>query len=318
MSNKKSAVSDGMKLFKHLVIISLLVVAGAVAAHFGLVLFTRHGAHCTVPEFKGLILNEAEMVAQQKDLKIVINDSLYAPMYEGGMVLDQLPKAGVGVKPGRTIYVTINAFGVKMVTVPYVAGRSLRQAKNMLEVAGLQIEKLVYEPDMATNYVLAQYCGKVEITEESKHDTKVGSGITLHVGVSERNSTTIVPQFIGLTLAEAKSRMWESGLNIGRIKNPIDTPSDDQAQAIVYSQSIPKGEELTLGRPISLNLTYDSQQVDEILENIATIEREQAKLRAQEEDSLAKVKIMELTRQKMERESQTVVVEQESVDSFFE
>ena len=72
------------------------------------------------------------------------------------VVLDQLPEKGVEVKPGRTIYVTINSFSQKRVPVPYVAGRSLRQAKNMLEIAGLEIAELVYRPDMATNYVLEE------------------------------------------------------------------------------------------------------------------------------------------------------------------
>lgn len=57
---------------------------------------------------------------------------IVVPAYEGGIVLDQLPEGGVEVKPGRTVYITINSFRQKMVPVPYVAGRSLRQAKNML------------------------------------------------------------------------------------------------------------------------------------------------------------------------------------------
>ncbi|MFR9558701.1 MAG: PASTA domain-containing protein [Rikenellaceae bacterium] len=327
MSNKKETVSDGIKLAKHLVIIVLLIIMGAAAAHFGLVIFTRHSAHCVVPQFKGLILDEAEMLAEKHKLNIVINDSLYAPMYEGGMVLDQLPKSGVGVKPGRTIYVTINAFGVKMVNVPYVAGRSLRQAKNMLEVAGLQIKELVYKQDMATNYVLAQFCGETEITEESSHEATIGSGVTLHVGMSDSNNTVVVPQLIGMTLREAKSRLWESGLNIGRINMPSDATPDNQGQARVYQQSRNKGDEIRLGNSISITFTLDNEKVEEVIEYVTKMEAAAAKLKAQEEDSLAKVRIMELSRQNSEAQSKPQIQAEaqseqeesdEDMDSFFE
>lgn len=86
------------------------------------------------------------------------------------------------MKPGRKVYVTINSYRQKMVTVPYVAGRSLRQAKNMLEVAGLGIEQIVYRPDLATNYVLEEYADGKRVSEKSRVQLEAGSGVTLYVG----------------------------------------------------------------------------------------------------------------------------------------
>ena len=153
--------------------------------------------------------------ARHEGLKVHVNDSLYVPIYEGGIVLDQLPERGVEVKPGRTIYVTINSYAQKMVNVPYVAGRSLRQAKNMLEVAGLGIEKIVYQPDMATNYVLEQYVDGKRVASNSRLQAEMGSGVTLYVGESG-NASTLTPKVVGLHLTQAKSRLWELGLNVGR------------------------------------------------------------------------------------------------------
>ncbi len=290
------------KLFVHMAIMALLILAGAVAAHFGLVLFTRHDARCTVPQFKGLILSEAEYVAQRSELNIIINDSLYAPMYEGGMVLEQLPKAGVEVKPGRAIYVTINAFGQKKVSVPYVAGRSLRQAKNMLEVAGLQIEKLVYESDLATNYVLSQSLNGEEMEEDSRMEAVVGSGVVLHVGVSEQSSTTRMPQLIGLTLGEAKSRLWETGLNVGQVNLPSDVTPQNRDHSLVYSQGVSQGRDVTLGSSIKINLTLDRERVAQILKDIADEERRIEKLKAQMEDSLSKLRIEQLYEEQQSRQ----------------
>ena len=152
-------------------------------------------------------------------------------------MLDQLPERGVEVKPGRTVYITINAFRQKQVPVPYVAGRSLRQAKNMLEIAGLEIERLVYRPDIATNYVLEEYCDNRPVRPESKIEAEAGSGVTLYVGVQEGDSLTIVPQVIGVTLRQAKSRLWELGLNVGRIAFDEGIDLINQKDARVYIQT---------------------------------------------------------------------------------
>ena len=137
---KKYWVKVGEHPFlKHLFIIVCVLLVLGVTTHLLLLLGTRHSAHRTVPDLTGIPLEEALGEARRQGLEIIVNDSLYVPAYDGGVVLDQLPEKGVGVKPGRTVYVTINSYRQKMVTVPYVAGRSLRQAKNMLEVAGLGI-----------------------------------------------------------------------------------------------------------------------------------------------------------------------------------
>ncbi len=286
----KTPKSEGFKrLFIHLAIILVLIVVGAVASHFGLVLFTRHSARCVVPEFKGLIVTEAEYVASSQDLQIVINDSLYAPMYEGGMVLEQLPKAGVEVKPGRKVYVTINAFGSKMVAVPYVAGRSLRQAKNMLEVAGLQIEKLVYRNDMATNYVLSQYVGDEQIKEGSQKDVVVGSGVTLYVGMSEDERTTKMPQLVGLTLAQAKSRLWELGLNVGKINMPEGANIETLKSALVYTQGVYSGVDVTLGTYVPFGLTLDTEQAAQAASEMEKAAKRAEAQRAQEESTQQQV-----------------------------
>lgn len=131
-------------LIYNLFLICAIIAALAVTAHIAMQIGTRHGHRRTVPDFSGMPLREAQRTARKHDLRLQINDSLFVPTYEGGIVLDQLPAGGVEVKPGRTVYITINSFRQKMVPVPYVADRSLRQAKNMLEIAGLEISELIY------------------------------------------------------------------------------------------------------------------------------------------------------------------------------
>ena len=272
----------------HIVVIALVFLGLAIASFIVMALGTRHSAKRTVPDFVGLRLGDAEYFAGRRDLKIIINDSLHVASYPGGVILDQLPKGGVVVKPGRKVYVTINSVRQRMVAVPYVAGRSLRQAKNMLETAGLTIDHLEYVEDLATNYVLGEVVDGVEVLEDSLVvHTEMGNGVTLRVGVAPNNTATSVPQVIGRSLHEAKSRLWESGLNVGEIEFDGDMDISDRNRAKVYQQSALVDEPLTYGERVSLRLTTDAELVDSAIAEVErqVIERERLKMEA---DSIAK------------------------------
>lgn len=251
------------RLLYNLVLIALVLLALALAAHLLMQAATRHGARRMVPELAGIPLGDAERAVRAGGLQLVVNDSLYVPAYEGGIVLDQLPEAGVEVKPGRKIYVTINSFTQKMVDLPYVAGRSLRQAKNMLEIAGLEIDKLVYRPDMATNYVLEERYKGDPVYPESRRRAEAGSGVTLYVGVEGGCGTTAVPQVVGSALRDAKSRLWENGLNVGRIRFDEGINLLNQKDARVYRQEPAPGRSEMLGSAVDVWLTLDDRIVAE-------------------------------------------------------
>ena len=246
---------------KHLFIIVCVLLVLGVTTHLLLLLGTRHSAHRTVPDLTGIPLEEALGEARRQGLEIIVNDSLYVPAYDGGVVLDQLPEKGVGVKPGRTVYVTINSYRQKMVTVPYVAGRSLRQAKNMLEIAGLEIAELVYRADMATNYVLEEYCEGKPVTPTTRMEAEMGSGVTLYVGVEEGYGTTIVPRLVGLPLAQAKGRLWELGLNVGRVDFDEGVNLLNQKDTRVYIQTPGAERSAALGSKVDLRLTLDEKKL---------------------------------------------------------
>lgn len=271
----------------NIVVIALVFLGLAVVAFVAMAFGTRHSARRTVPDFVGLQLNDAEYFAGRRDLEIIVNDSLHVSSYPGGVVLDQLPKGGVVVKPGRKVYVTINSSRQRMVNVPYVAGRSLRQAKNMLETSGLTIDYLEYAEDIATNYVLAEFINGEEVLEESELQAEMGSGVVLRVGVSATDTATATPQVLGRSLFEAKSRLWESGLNIGEIIFDEGMPALERNRAKVYRQSVLPTEAVSYGDRVSLYLTLDAVKVDSAL--VQQERRIEEALRAKmEADSIAK------------------------------
>ncbi len=183
------------------------------------------------------------------------------PAYEGGIVLDQLPEGGVEVKPGRTVYITINSFRQKMVPVPYVAGRSLRQAKNMLESRGLEIGELIYRADMATNYVLGRVLRRASRHREQQHSGRNGqrrNALRGRRAVSFRRSCR---GWWDSRSNEAKGRLWELGLNVGKIYFDEGINLLNQKEARVYVQT-PSAEAVRrAGFAVDLKLTLDDDKV---------------------------------------------------------
>lgn len=304
-------------LLKNIVVIALLMVAMLVVAHILMLWGTRHGARRVVPDLSGVALSDAERIARENDLELHINDSLFVPAYAGGIILDQLPEGGVEVKPGRTVYITINSFRQKMVPVPYVAGRSLRQAKNMLEIAGLEIKELIYRPDMATNYVLEQFYDRQQILAESRVEAEMGSGITLYVGVEPEENVALVPQMVGLSLRDAKSRLWESGLNVGKIDFEEGINLLNQKEARLYAQSPSAETATTLGSEVTLRLTLDTEKVKNSRTEAERQAREamEARLKAEqaEQDSLARLTLEQTLEQAIEQTEAAA-----SEENFFE
>jgi len=223
--------------------------------------FTRHGSYRLVPDFKGMTVAQVAKAARHASVQAQVADSLYIPAYEPGTVLDQTPNPGTRVKSGRRIFLTVNSSHRTKVQVPYVTGFSLRQAKNNLEVAGLEIDKLVYREDMAANYVLEERLGGTVITPETKLEVEVGSGVTLVVGLAGDNAQA-VPRVVGFSLKEAKSRVWEVGLNVGKVEMDNDITLLNLPQAKVFAQSPDFPQRVAYGSQVNIKLSLDQAKID--------------------------------------------------------
>ena len=184
------------------------------------------------------------------------------PAYPGGVILEQNPVAGAQVKSGRRVFVTINSYRQKMVTIPYVTGFSLRQAKSNLEMAGLGIDKLIYQNDIATNNVLEErYNGKI-IHPGSKMQAEMGAGITLVVGLGSDATAQAVPRLAGFSAREAKSRLWEAGFNVGKITRDAGINLLNEKEARVSAQSPAAGTRLGLGTAVGFTLSLDDAKIE--------------------------------------------------------
>lgn len=129
------------KFFWINIIAMIVVVIGVIYGVLkGIDIYTRHGEAVVVPDVKGLSLAEAQKIFSDRKLNCVVSDSNYVKSLPAGSILEYNPAAGLHVKEGRTIYLTINTLSVPLQEVPDVADNSsARQAEARLLAAGFKL-----------------------------------------------------------------------------------------------------------------------------------------------------------------------------------
>lgn len=286
-------------ILANMVFIGIFALMLLICLSVGLKRGTRLGSTIEVPNLLGMDVDDARGVLEREDLQIVVRDSIFDVDLPGGTIVDQLPRTSsvreVTVKPGRKIYVTINAYSRRMVDVPFVAKQTLRQALNQIERSGLTISKLVYEPDMtSTDYVLRQYVDRREIQPTTSRKCPVGTGITLTVSYRRDEQMVYTPRLVGLSLQQAKGVLWDNGLNVGRVV--YDDSVEDliaQRKARVYRQSQSLGTMLNRGDEVTLYLSCDENLVDSMnviaSRDLKSFEEQRRKALSEQADSLKEV-----------------------------
>jgi beta-lactam-binding protein with PASTA domain len=248
------------QFLKNLFLAVCITIVVVLLVFLSIKIYTRHGQALAVPDLRGLTLEETEQLMLEKKLRYKVIDSIYNSSVAKGCVVEQNPSPEFSVKKYRTIFITINAFNPEIVRMPDLVGVTLRQAKALIENAGLKIGRLNYVPDIAINNVLQQkFNGK--IIDEGDSIIK-GSTIDLTLGRGLSNDKTVTPDLIGLLLQEAEERITTRYLNVGAViyDGTIFT-MEDSAQAFVWKQR-PSYEEdevlINLGASVDIWLTVDS------------------------------------------------------------
>ncbi len=262
-------------IVRNLLIAFIIAVVLIVGAMIFLNVVTQHNKELVVPDFSNMTVSEAEFAAAQAGMRVEVTDSVFAKRMRKGAVRDQNPAPGSKVKEGRRISLTINAMNAKTVTMPDLVGLSMRQALAELQSRGLVLGKLIYVADMATNNVLRQLRGNMEIQPGKNVETE--TVIDLVVGLNpETEASTYVPDVTGKRYLTAVDAVHKQSLNIRSLRFDKSVKNyDDSLNAVVYRQ-IPEpavsadGDEeseryvplpVGLGSDVTLYLTVDPERI---------------------------------------------------------
>lgn len=223
------------KGFKNSFRLNLLAVIGVcVVLYFIFFAFlgqiTGHGEEIKVPNVIGKTLKSGEGQLQKIGFDIQI-DSSYDPTQKPLTILGQQPELGEIVKPGRTIFLTVNKSEPPKTPMPNLNGLSLRSALMILNSSKLKLGDTSYRPDIAQGAVLDQlYNGSIIRPGQM---IPQGSLISLVLGDGLGNTVFDVPDIVGLTYAEAVAMLSANNLQFTAVASDEIT---DTASAYVYMQ----------------------------------------------------------------------------------
>ena len=161
----------------------LISIVGVLGLLKWLKITTNHEQRIEVPNLVKLDAFQAEQTLTQKDLRMVVLDTLdYNKNYPPLTVLEQDPVAGSSVKENRKIYVKINASGYGKVILPELEQLTYRQASSTIASMGLKEGTKTYATFIGKDVVLgiSQNGKKLKkgdsVVKNSKIDFVLGDG----------------------------------------------------------------------------------------------------------------------------------------------
>lgn len=185
---------------------------------------------------------EAENILNDKDLNFRIAGTHYDEKVPRNCVILQVPAPNSIVKEGRQIALYISG-GEPMVKMPSLVGKSLREAKLIIQRIGLKVGSISEtEAEIERETVVNQ---KVSTGQEISKGSLVD--LTISAGPAEQKTT--VPNLFGKSLEEAKRLLAENSLVLG---NTTTIPSPSLLPNTVMDQYPAPDKEVIVGDAVDL------------------------------------------------------------------
>ncbi len=220
--------------FNLLAAIAFILLLGVIF-FISLGFITRHGETVKVPDVISKSFASAKATLESTGFDVIVQDSAFADSLPGLAVLRQTPDPESVVKVNRTVYLTLNKTVPPTVAMPDLAGLTFRSAQMTLESKKLSVGDTLHKPDFSTTVLDQSFDGK-----PVKPGTLIpeGSKIGLVIGNGLGSVSFPIPDFVGLTLSQAKDLLSANNLSLELVLT--DGTVSDTANAYVFKQSPPK------------------------------------------------------------------------------
>ncbi len=213
---------------------AILLVVGFIMNRWLLPFFIHSGGSVSVPNIVGMKIENATNMLNNANLDIEKISEQYSEIIPKGVVMNQVPKAGLFVKEGRNVYLTVSK-GKETVKMPFLIGQSVWTARRTLQTAGLVVGDI--------SYSASDMYGKDTVIVQSinaNQDVVYGQNITLVVSRGS-DQQVYMPNLVGLSYHEAQALANESGLFIAE----VDTVEHETFISGTVTNQYPKSGELT-------------------------------------------------------------------------
>lgn len=223
--------------------------------------YTRHDVSIRVPRVENQPFEEAKALMEERDLQVQRQVGRYNPNVDRGIVVDQTPPPDAKVKPGRRVYLTVNAGELPTVKLPDLTGMSVREAKNRLSSIGLEVGTVQEDP------IPSPYANTITRQEPSPADSlKEGEAVDLWYSTGLGDEEVDVPNVVGYSVSDARDFLLRNELrsvvvdtNLTPDGAPSQTVNVDSVEQEIYvrEQGNLPGSRVRAGTEIRLFTTTD-------------------------------------------------------------
>lgn len=234
--------------------------------------YTHHGESETVPDLRGLYVEEADLLLNNHGLHSVVIDSVFVRDKKLGTIIEQIPAVNSTVKRNRPIYLIINSRQVRMIPVPDVNDVSFRQADAMLKSIGLNVSSVEYSPSEYKDLVIAiKYRGR---NISSGMRVPEGSSLVLVVGSGLGGEELPVPGIKGMSLEAGTEEALNGSMVIGAVEYDVE-PSGNEDKYVIYRQRPAEGKSVPAGTRIDVWLSKDKSMLNKVFEEDEAVDKQE-------------------------------------------
>lgn len=233
------------------IVAAVIVVALVVGGIFGWRYFQNLMAstnttsdEIVLPKFVGMIYaSDIEGNSEYADLTFEITYG-NVPSKQPGEVLRQTPAAGMTVKKGKTVSLTVNG-EAEQVVVEDVKGYKQQDAYDALKALNLSPKiQAVADDDTAVGYV-------VKTDPAAGSTVSTGTTVTIYVSSGPSTESAVIPNIVGYQYSTAKEELEAAGF-------VVTTEYDDESdkdESTVLSVSPNEGEKAKKGSVVTVTVS---------------------------------------------------------------
>lgn len=181
---------------------TLLVFILASAAFLSAITAMRvaiHGREVTMPNLVGKKVSEANQLLRSSGLVLRVADRVYSEL-PANVVVRQTPTAGLLMKVSQQAHVVVS-LGQRELTIPRLAGTTLRISRIEMLRAGLQIGEV-------SNISIANEPPDTVVMQNPKPGTGAATPrVDVLVSQGDRDKAYVMPHLVGLNETDAQHRL---------------------------------------------------------------------------------------------------------------
>lgn len=181
---------------------TLLVFILASAAFLSAITAMRvaiHGREVTMPNLVGKKISEANQLLRSSGLVLRVADRVYSDL-PANVVVRQTPTAGLLMKVSQQAHVVVS-LGQRQLTIPRLAGMTLRISRIEMLRAGLQIGEV-------SNISIANEPPDTVVMQNPKPGTGAATPrVDVLVSQGDRDKAYVMPHLVGLNETDAQHRL---------------------------------------------------------------------------------------------------------------